>query len=153
MVIDNNMASNTARTLHASDRANMQLGNNHNNCHNTYNNTYNTIDLTTELPPILIVIEDETSDETADLTEEEIIDLTQDASDPYMGSKRARDWDSDDHESKRLKFPDDTSESSSESSYDGGDSVDEDEQCEDGEHYVGLSTEDEGEENSDEESE
>lgn len=68
-----------------------------------------------------------------------------------MGSKRARDWDSDDHESKRLKFPDDTSESSSESSYDGGDSVDEDEHCEDGEDYVGLSTEDEGEENSDEE--
>lgn len=86
VVIDNNMASNTAQTLHASDRANMQLGNNHNNCHNTYNNTYNTIDLTTEFAPILIVIEDETSDETADLTEEEIIDLTQGrSSDAILG--------------------------------------------------------------------
>ncbi|KAG9498405.1 hypothetical protein J7337_009210 [Fusarium musae] len=137
------MASNTARTLHASDRAKMQLGNNHNNFHNTYNITYNATDLTAE-------IEDETSDEAVDLTEE-IIDLTQVTSDPHMGSKRAQDWDSDDHESKRLKFPDDTSESSSESGYDGGDSVDEDEDCEDGEDYVGLSTEDEGEENSDEE--
>ncbi|KAK7398732.1 hypothetical protein QQX98_011876 [Neonectria punicea] len=95
-----------------------------------------------------LVIEDESSDETADLTEEETIDHTQDTPDPHVGNKRARDWDSDDHESKRLRFPD---ESASESSYDGGDSVDKDEHCEDGEAYVGLSTEDEGEEASDEE--
>ncbi|KAL6354001.1 hypothetical protein LRP88_00081 [Fusarium phalaenopsidis] len=137
------MASNTARTLQASDRASIQLGNNHNN----YYKIYNIIDLTTDT-------DDETSDETVDLTEDEIPDLAQDAPDLYVGGKRARDWDSDDHKSKRLKFlDDDASESSSESGYDEGDSDDEDKHCKYGEDCVGLSTGDEGEEDSDEEHE